>query len=157
MIDVLMTTGDPLDSPLVGGTVNRFMRYAEILTEGSKTVAEKYITDVYRRLKRLGHENIVAYLEPEDDRQVSLDSIDAAVQGKGFGERAMKLITSQADRYGVTLTLVASGNGDPSEDRLVRWYTRHGFVMSETDYDPDDEPNQNTYTEMARAPVAASP
>lgn len=43
------------------------MRYAEIITEATKTVAEKYITDVYRRLKRLGHANIVAYLEPEDE------------------------------------------------------------------------------------------
>lgn len=128
------------------------MRYCELLLE-MKTIAEKYVSDVYRRLKRLGNTNIIVYLTPEDDQQVSLDSIDATVQGKGFGERATKIITAQADRYGITLTLAVSGNEAPSEDRLIRWYTRHGFVITETDYDPAGDADQDTYTSMSRSPA----
>jgi len=108
------------------------MRLHEIRRK-QDTPAETYITQVYRRLKRLGHENIVVYLEPEGDQQVSIDSIDASVPGQGYGEKAIKIMTTSADRLGITLTLdVSSDEEDAEDERLVRWYQRHGFTISET-------------------------
>ncbi len=49
---------------------------------------------------------------------------------RGSGTIALKKICALADECGVDLFLVAKGYADTPTEKLVEWYTRHGFVQS---------------------------
>ena len=68
---------------------------------------------------------------------LSLDTVRSLAKGKGYGSRALKVITRAADRNGLGITLMAKTFGKEkgalSQKALVSWYDRHGFKKVEYD------------------------
>jgi GNAT superfamily N-acetyltransferase len=49
-------------------------------------------------------------------------------RGRGLGEILLRRVLRDADRMGVTLSLVAKACGTMDQANLELWYARHGFV-----------------------------
>lgn len=58
---------------------------------------------------------IVNFFVPPEDRW------------KGIGSELMRMVTTDADRDGVVLRLVAKSLGEMSQERLKRFYQKFGF------------------------------
>ncbi|TMR03406.1 GNAT family N-acetyltransferase [Actinomadura soli] len=56
------------------------------------------------------------------------------VRNRGLAEAALRDVTALADAWGVPLRLVVEpvrGDQDVDPARLIRWYTRHGFLITD--------------------------
>lgn len=57
---------------------------------------------------------------------------DAQCRGAGLADAALTAVLNLADKYAVTVTLVACptelGEGLPDAEKLAKWYERHGFI-----------------------------
>lgn len=67
--------------------------------------------------------------------------IIAERQGSGLGSQFLLWLGKEADRLGVAVKLSAAG-----DERLVRWYERHGFVR-------EGLPEPGNGTLMTRRPI----
>jgi predicted GNAT family acetyltransferase len=54
-------------------------------------------------------------------------NIPAAHRGKGKGTELLKMILTDADQYGVLLSLEIMPSGSLDYEALYDWYVRHGF------------------------------
>jgi ribosomal protein S18 acetylase RimI-like enzyme len=61
--------------------------------------------------------------------EISHIGVERNFRGTGEASRAMELLTSLADEYGVTLVLGVAEDPDEDfdEDALFSWYERHNF------------------------------
>lgn len=66
----------------------------------------------------------------QDWRKVNIFEIAVPdrLRGQGIGTRLLAAICAQADRDGVTLTLLPLPDNPSDDARLRAWYARHGFV-----------------------------
>lgn len=76
-----------------------------------------------------------------DGNQVHLHDIQTLAPKSGAGTKALKHLTSLADKHGVKLNLFAKAYSNRPEHirstpKLIKWYERHGFKHDEPDYDP---------------------
>lgn len=129
--------------------------WIDILVETSGDPARNYMAAVYRAMKKMGN-RVVVSMEAEGAAHVHIHSIDADVEGSGYGERALKKITKLADENDVTLSLDVSA--DPGDEflasnsgRLVSWYRWHGFRVIGRDDDP-----MQSMVRMEREPRATA-
>jgi hypothetical protein len=84
---------------------------------------------------------------------IHVDEVRALTQKQGEGTKAMRFLTSLADKHGVKLSLYAKPFGHEAMDldNLVRFYRRHGFrEMEEEDEDGEG-------VEMMRWPRRQNP
>lgn len=67
---------------------------------------------------------------PGTDNVVELRLIGVSLdqRGTGLAEEALAALCSQADTHGWTVKLDATSDLGADLRRLVRWYSRHGFV-----------------------------
>lgn len=54
--------------------------------------------------------------------------VPPAWRGHGLGETLLRRVLRDADRAGISLSLVAKACGTMDQETLERWYERHGFV-----------------------------
>jgi GNAT superfamily N-acetyltransferase len=50
-------------------------------------------------------------------------------RGKGYGSRLLNMILEDADNERTMLVLEPSASGGLSQEDLIEWYQRHGFVF----------------------------
>lgn len=86
----------------------------------------------------VGHASV--HLSPSS-RGVHIHDIRSLDQGSGAGTKALKHLTSLADRFNVKLDLYPHGYSNTTTEQLKRWYTRHDF-----------EPNEDDDEHMVRLP-----
>ena len=77
-----------------------------------------------------------------DGNQVHIHDIRTTDPKSGAGAKALKHLTSLADKHNVKLNLFAKAYSNRPEHirstpRLIKWYEKHGFKHDEQDYDPD--------------------
>lgn len=77
-----------------------------------------------------------------DGNQVHIHDIQTLAPKSGAGTKALKHLTSLADKHGVKLNLFAKAYSNRPEHirstpKLIKWYEKHGFKHDEPDYDPD--------------------
>lgn len=77
-----------------------------------------------------------------DGHQVHIHDIQTTDPKSGAGTKALKHLTSLADKHSVKLNLFAKAYSNRPEHirstpRLIKWYEKHGFKHDEQDYDPD--------------------
>lgn len=77
-----------------------------------------------------------------DGSQVHIHDIQTLALKSGAGTKALKHLTSLADKHGVKLNLFAKAYSNRPEHirstpKLIKWYEKHGFKHDEPDYDPD--------------------
>jgi hypothetical protein len=68
------------------------------------------------------------------DNDILVNSIRSFEKGKGSGSKALTLLTTLADKYGVNLHLDAKPFGDQGglkKADLIKFYKRHGFVQNQ--------------------------
>jgi hypothetical protein len=71
-------------------------------------------------------------LVPKDNHTVILQSLKAKYPGTSEGSAALTTLCSIADRYKVTILLDASPyDTDMPRDKLISWYQRFGFKITE--------------------------
>ena len=86
---------------------------------------------------------------------VHIDRLRALTRKQGEGTKAMRFLTSLADKHGVKLSLYAKpfGSAAMNRDTLVNFYRRFGFY-------PDEAEEEDEGTEMyrwPRTPVRSNP
>lgn len=88
---------------------------------------------------------IVEYDKDDGDGSfVTIRSLSAARPGTGEGHQVLSLICGMADIFGVALDLYARAmdHRPPTTVRLIRFYERHGFHMTQDhgcDWQPDPD------------------
>lgn len=81
------------------------------------------------------------------DQTISFDflGVPGEMAGRGLGDKAFAAVCDVADRAQVTVILSADPGFGSDLRRLVRWYSRHGFTVTEV----------GNAVSMRRMPVAA--
>ena len=108
------------------------MRWSEIFSESASegSPADLLTNDFYEQMEQSGLDAYVEVsLTETNDNTVDLLSILARTKEQGNGSKVLELLTTLADKYGVTLTLSPASDADDLE-RLVDWYERYGFEGS---------------------------
>lgn len=74
-------------------------------------------------------------------REINLKDISVFDKKKGFGTKAMDILTKAADAIGVDLTLHAKpfGLNTMGKRELVKFYKKYGFKTVPGQFDVDDE------------------
>lgn len=77
-----------------------------------------------------------------DGHQVHIHDIQTLDPKSGAGTKALKHLTSLADKHSIKLNLFAKAYSNRPEHirstpKLIKWYEKHGFKHDEPDYDPD--------------------
>jgi GNAT superfamily N-acetyltransferase len=115
---------------------------------------EEFIEDFHekRRLAGLGDEHGVKVVlsAPGISQVISCDKIavDPTLLGSGLGRRTLDLLVEMSDATGLALELIPHklpGRPGMSDEELVGWYQRHGFIPS---------PCPDAARRMVRAPRA---
>ena len=70
--------------------------------------------------------------------EIHISDIKAASKGKGDGTKALLFLTDLADKHNVVLSGTAQAYDSAHKqiqdtDRLVSWYSKHGFNIGERD------------------------
>lgn len=121
------------------------MRHWITVCEMTTLITQSYIDAAYEALNQAGvpSEIIVDLSDmPEDVMGFSSDlpnlvelsyiAVPERIQGQGQGSKVLRVLTTLADKMGVTLVLTASENVDDedwpmSSAELSYWYERYGF------------------------------
>lgn len=86
-------------------------------------------------------------------QRILLNSIRSFERGKGQGSAALKMLCDAADRFGVSIQLIASSFGDGlSNDDLIEWYGRYGFEALYPDEPLTRAMIDGGYFDMLRVP-----
>lgn len=78
----------------------------------------------------LATRSIADLVEYQDGLMLTRINVPIAQRCQGVGTQLLQRIINDADKYGVTLYLFVSNGGGPNsmtDQRLVKWYKRHGF------------------------------
>lgn len=82
---------------------------------------------------------------------IHINDIRTFDPGKGHASNILKLLTSTADKLGITLDLTASQYGETglSVQDLINWYKRYGFEVQQNFFQDDS-------AEMIRKPKGSN-
>lgn len=78
------------------------------------------------RLNSLGVDHYLT--SKEGTINISKIVVPKEKRNEGIGSKAMKEITSHADKHGMKVTLTPTSDFGGNKSRLVKFYKRHGFV-----------------------------
>lgn len=103
----------------------------------------------FHREARIYHGNTTVHLS-KDGREVHLHDIQSHAPKTGAGTKALKSLTSLADKHGVKINLHAKAYSDRPEHvksthKLVKWYKKHGFEHDDLENDDPHGGSDMTY------------
>lgn len=100
-----------------GMTSHKELSHTEV--ESSLRDVEKYIEHKYSVYAQL------VYFAFDDT--VTIHRIAARYHGRGNGTKALQHICDFADELDLNLDLIPRAVSEKDDERLIGWYTRHGF------------------------------
>lgn len=138
----------PAQSYRLGGPITESNDLHRIKLTKSSGNATQFIKDLvsdsdehpFNSAARILHGAIV-HVSPVGN-QIHLHDIQTLEPRSGAGTKALKHLTSLADKHGVKIGIHAKAYSKRPEyitstPRLIKWYKKHGFQHDEPDYDPD--------------------